>query len=140
MFTLARKWSQHIWLALVWSIITQILLSLPGALFPGGGLFKIPNLDKVAHLFLFGGLAFCWSLFIYYRKRPAAISPRQIWTVVLLVFAYGIIMEFVQKNFIPNRSFDKGDIVADMVGSLIGYLVTQWFINWESRHKPYKKN
>jgi hypothetical protein len=32
-------------------------------------------------------------------------------------------MEFVQKYFIPNRSFDLGDILADGVGSGIGAFI-----------------
>ena len=140
MFKLAGKLSQQIWLAASWSIFTQVLLSLPGSLFPGGGLFSIPNLDKIVHLFLFGGLVFCWCLYFYFRKSPPSVSSFLMWSIVLMVFAYGILLEFFQKNFIPNRSFDRGDIVADLVGSLIGYLVTQWFIAWTNRHKVYKKN
>jgi hypothetical protein len=138
MFKLLGKWSQHIWLAVAWSVITQTLLSLPGSFFPGRGLFSIPNLDKIAHLVLFSGLVFCWSLFFYFRKKPPAITQSFIWSIVLLAFTYGILIEFFQKNFIPNRSFDRGDIVADLVGSLIGYLLTQWFLTWNGRHKPYK--
>jgi len=33
---------------------------------------------------------------------------------------YGVIMEYVQKYFIPNRSFDIGDILADTIGSIAG--------------------
>ncbi len=35
---------------------------------------------------------------------------------------YGIIMEFVQKNWVPNRSFEIGDIIADTIGCFIAYL------------------
>jgi|SRR6185436_1910782 hypothetical protein len=140
MFRLVRNWSQRIWLALIWSISTQILLSLPGAVFPSGGLFNIPNLDKIVHLGLFGGLVFVWCLYVYYRADPPTISTKTIWTLVLAAFVYGVIMEFVQKNFIPNRSFDGGDIIADLAGSLIGYFVTQWFFAWTGRRKVYKKN
>jgi len=31
-------------------------------------------------------------------------------------------MEFVQKYFIPNRSFDLGDIAADSIGCFIGFI------------------
>ncbi len=140
MFKLAGKWSQHIWLAVFWSILTQVLLSLPGSFFPGHGLFSIPFLDKIAHLGLFGGLVFCWCLYLFFRKKPATIAPAIVWTVISLAFIYGIIMEFVQKNFIPNRTFDRGDIVADLAGSLLGYLVTQWFLHWNNRQKLYKIN
>ena len=46
--------------------------------------------------------------------RKAFIIQALIWT------AYGIAMEFVQKYFIPFRSFDVGDIVADAAGCGIG--------------------
>ncbi len=140
MFKLFDKWSQHIWFAVTWTIITQVLLSLPGSIFPGRGLFSIPNLDKVAHLFLFGGLVFTWCLYLYFRSSPAGISTTIIGLVIILAFSYGIAVEFFQKNFIPNRSFDRGDIVADLAGSLIGYLVTQWFIRWHNKREVYKKN
>jgi VanZ family protein len=34
---------------------------------------------------------------------------------------YGIAMEIVQKYFIPFRSFDLGDIIADGIGCVAGY-------------------
>lgn len=47
--------------------------------------------------------------------------------VALTALGYGIAMEFVQENFIPNRSFDVWDMVADGVGSFIpvSYI---WFL------------
>ena len=36
---------------------------------------------------------------------------------------YGIAMEFVQKYFVPNRSFEIGDIIADTIGSIAGFMV-----------------
>jgi VanZ family protein len=40
--------------------------------------------------------------------------------VAVLCLIYGVGMEFVQKYFIPNRSFDIGDIIADAIGCLTG--------------------
>ena len=140
MFKLFGRWSQHIWFAVIWTISTQVLLSLPGSIFPGHGLFSIPFLDKIAHLGLFGGLVFSWCLYLYFRKRPPGISYSAAVVVISLAFVYGIAVEFFQKNFIPNRSFDIGDIIADLVGSLIGYLVTQWFIHWHNKRESYKIN
>jgi len=37
---------------------------------------------------------------------------------------YGIAMEIVQKYFIPFRSFDVGDIIADAIGCFVGYLIS----------------
>lgn len=41
--------------------------------------------------------------------------------IALIWILYGIGMEFVQKHFVPNRSFDAGDILADAIGSLAGF-------------------
>jgi VanZ family protein len=140
MFNLLQKWSSSIWLALVWSIATQVLLSLPGSVFPGGGLFSIPHLDKVVHIFLFAGLVFCWTLFSYFKKTPPSMSLTVSWTIVLMVFMYGVVMEFIEKDFIPKRSFDGGDILADLAGGLFGYILTQWYFRWHNRKQVYKKN
>jgi VanZ family protein len=43
---------------------------------------------------------------------------------------YGIGMEFIQKYFITNRSFDSGDIIADGIGCVLGVFYSR---------KRYKK-
>jgi VanZ family protein len=51
-----------------------------------------------------------------------------IW-IGIIGLVYGAGMEFVQKYFIPNRSFDIGDIIADGIGSAIGvFYSTRRFI------------
>src|SRR5436309_1236128 len=127
MLKFLSKWSEHIWLALLWSLLTLVLLCLPGSVLPHHGIFGLPSIDKVAHLGLFGGLVFFWSLYYNYGRRPNILTVRVSWVIVLLSFIFGVIMEFVQRNFIPNRSFDVGDIIADLAGTLIGYLVTHWY-------------
>jgi len=57
-----------------------------------------------------------------------------------MVFMYGVVMEFIQKDFIPKRSFDGGDILADLAGGLFGYILTQWYFRWHNRKQVYKKN
>ena len=47
--------------------------------------------------------------------------------IALLALAYGIGMEFVQKYFVLNRSFDVGDILADAGGCAVG-----WFFSYRS--------
>lgn len=69
---------------------------------------------------MFGLITFllCWG--IYKKKAPS----RKLYTYFIAVAAfcllYGIIMEFVQKYWVVNRSFDAGDIIADGIGSAFG--------------------
>lgn len=122
MFSRLAQVSRHLYVPLGWTILTQILLSIPGSLFEGSGLFHIPHLDKLAHLVLFGGLALFWNLYFYYRRRQ--LNPMVPWIILLVLSIYGVAVEFFQFYCIPRRSFDVGDIVADIVGAMCGYLAT----------------
>jgi len=48
-------------------------------------------------------------------------------TIVLIMALYGIIIEFIQVNFIIGRSFELLDILADLAGCLI-FLGFRFFI------------
>jgi hypothetical protein len=113
--------SRKLYVPLSWSIFTQILLSIPGNLLEGTGMLHIPHLDKIAHIGLFGGLSLLWCLFLHYRS---GISRNVFLLVVMIVSMYGVAVEFFQFYFIPNRSFDVYDIVADVCGAFCGYFAT----------------
>ena len=49
--------------------------------------------------------------------------------VAFICTFYGVAMEFVQENWIPNRSFDVFDIAADTVGSFAAILLLIYFNN-----------
>jgi VanZ family protein len=107
--------------AITWSILIQVLLCLPGSTLPKGGVFEIPQLDKIVHVILFGGAVFFWCYY-YYLKGVCATKLKTIFFIIfLLAAADGIIMEFVQRDYIPNRSFDLADIIADMSACSIAY-------------------
>ena len=70
---------------------------------------------------LFGAMVFLWC-----RVLAKIFGGRTSYFLQLTLYfvVYGIVMEFVQRYFIPNRSFDIGDLGADAVGSLAGYLLS----------------
>jgi hypothetical protein len=109
-------------LPITWTILIQVLLCLPGTSIPSGGFFfSIPELDKIAHIILFGCFTAFWCYY-YYLNGKSPIKLKTIFFVVyLLAAANGIILEFIQRNYIPNRSFDQGDIIADLAASSIAY-------------------
>jgi VanZ family protein len=108
-------------LAIAWTVLIQVLLCLPGSTLPSGGLFNIPQLDKIAHIILFGGFTGLWCYYYYLKGKPVEKLKKIFFIVYLLAAANGIILEFIQLNFIPNRSFDDGDIIADLISSSIAY-------------------
>lgn len=69
---------------------------------------------------MFTGLVFlwCWAMLL---KYPPDKHLRNIFAWLALAgLVYGAGMEFVQKYFIPGRSFDVGDILADAAGCGVG--------------------
>ncbi|WP_420832385.1 VanZ family protein [Paraflavitalea pollutisoli] len=121
MRALLRRLCTRKYLPVIWTLITIVLLCLPGSSIPGDGIqfFEIPHFDKVVHVILFGGIVFFWGAH-YANKKPQTGN----WTrlVIILTFlssALGIVLEYVQLYFIPQRSFDPGDILADTGGALV---------------------
>ena len=104
-------------------VLIFILLSMPAGNTPGNNcisyLLQLPFADKVIHIGLFGSLAL--SLFSHFEQY-SNISFRSTRTKALsliLCIVFGIGMEFYQKNFVPSRGFEVGDMLADAMGALL---------------------
>jgi FtsH-binding integral membrane protein len=111
----------RIYLPVFWTVLIQLLLVLPGSNFPSIGLFGIAHFDKLAHVILFGCFVGFWCYY-FYRKGLSPEKLKMNFFLVFLVAALnGIVMEFVQLKFIPHRSFDEGDIVANLMAAGIAY-------------------
>lgn len=92
---------------------------MPPGNIPSKGLFGIPNLDKLVHMFLFGGFVWLWY-FSLKKNIKSPPSPNILKSIFLIAAFYGISMEFVQY-FFTARSFDIWDIVADILGAGIAW-------------------
>jgi VanZ family protein len=107
--------------AIVWLLIISVLFFLPGSALPDEGMFGIPQFDKLVHAGFFAVLVFCWR---FYFKA----APKYTWLLLLLAAAYGLGVEFIQRDFIPHRDFDLYDAIADSIGAAIGlWLWTKWY-------------
>jgi VanZ family protein len=112
-------------IAIGWLGLVTFLMCTPGTKFPKLDWQDKVMLDKWIHIFLLGVLTIaCCRAYISSSKRKSNILTKNAFLVItLLVILYGITMEFVQKNWVPFRSFDSGDIVADAIGAVIGFLI-----------------
>jgi H+/Cl- antiporter ClcA len=106
--------------AIAWIIISIILLTLPGSSFPKENWLDKIWFDKWVHIGMFSILVtlWCWALQKKYSDG-ARLRTTFIW-IGLIGLIYGSGMEFVQKYFIINRSFEIGDIIADGLGCILG--------------------
>lgn len=107
--------------AIAWSVITTVLLVLPGSSLPQETWFDNIAPDKWIHAFIFAVMVVLWCRASLRMYTTAAQLKKAFILFAILWLVYGIAMEFVQQNFIPNRSFDVGDIIADGVGCVIGF-------------------
>jgi len=110
--------------AIAWLLTITTLLCIPGTKFPKITWEDKIWLDKWIHVFLFMVLVIVWNK-VYSDKKNIQNNIRKIFFQIMIIgFLYGIAMELVQKYFIPFRSFDIGDILADGAGCFIGYLIS----------------
>jgi VanZ family protein len=116
-----KKYFANLYLAIGWSVLIFILLSLPGSMIPNESTFVIPNFDKVVHIGLFGGFVLLWSLYFSAKRLPSKRLLRIFFFIFMFAVIYGIGMEYVQKYFIPLRYYDDADIIADMIGAGLAY-------------------
>lgn len=111
------------WPAVVALIVATFLFCLPGQEFPHINWLDKIHFDKIAHIGLFSVLVFLWILPPQSRiNDKQKVKRMYLWIALAFVF-YGICIEFIQLNFVPHRSFDVFDIVANTVGCAFGGIV-----------------
>lgn len=103
--------------AIAWFIIMCILFFLPGSDLPQANWLEAIYFDKWVHVGLFAILIFLW------RSSFDLDLNHYNWILLFAAILYGLSVEFIQKYWVPNRSFDLFDVLADMTGSLIGLFV-----------------
>ena len=122
MLAMFRRIISYKFFPLSWTLLTILLLCLPGSIVPGTGIFALKNVDKIIHFLMFGMNVLFWGW--HYETSPRSSKELKIIVVgaTAMMITIGIVMEYVQMYFIPNRTFDGGDIVADIVGSILAGL------------------
>jgi len=101
----------------IYLAVIALLSLLPARSLPHVPLFS--GADKLVHICMYLGLSFlaCW---IY------NIGHQRIWfiySLLLAVFMYGALMEILQHVIRAGRSFDFMDMIANLVGGIIGMLI-----------------
>ena len=115
--------------AVLWLIISTILLCLPGSAFPKESWLDNLYIDKWVHITMFTLLTGSWCRGWLTREKDPGRLKTIFGYIALCAAGFGIMMEFVQLFWIPNRSFELKDIGADSLGSLLGlYLSRRWYI------------
>lgn len=103
-------------------IVTITLLSLISTKNLTKFSVEIIGIDKLIHIFIYLILSFllAWGLkkTVKYKK----LSLKMLAAVFLFTSLYGLSMEIAQKLMTTGRNFEYYDIIANIIGSLIGVL------------------
>ena len=96
---------------------------LPGNKLPAENSFTYAfKVDKIVHILLFFILVY--TLLLYFKKsNEKYLKNKRVQIIsIIICIVYGIFLEFFQKLFVPSRSFDIADILADAIGAVFGLL------------------
>lgn len=100
--------------ALIWLIGITILSTGANVPMPK---FNLIGPDKLAHAGAYALLA--WLVLYGYQKVSGKPGTKALVYIWLFAAGYGVLMEFVQGAFFPNRFFEFDDMLANAIGALV---------------------
>lgn len=107
---------------IAWFFLILVLICLPGSDIPPVETWLNDiYFDKWVHTGLFAVLTF---LFIYPVCRlnlTKSVKKNTAIKIALAAWVWALATEFIQRYFIPDRSFDMYDWAADSLGILIAF-------------------
>ena len=83
---------------------------------PSINLINLNQVDKLAHVLMFF-LTMMW--FMYVTPKPYQLLVG----VSLIVF--GLVLEYIQMNFVPDRTFEWFDWIADGIGVVLCFFIVR---------------
>ena len=99
--------------AIVWLLFITGMSVVPGLQLPE---FNLISTDKLGHAAAYGLLV--WLVLYGFKKQNGRKAG---WKEGLIIACaatlYGVLMEFVQGNFIPGRVFGYDDMIANAIGA-----------------------
>lgn len=78
------------------------------------------SFDKIAHFFIFSVLVFLMIIGLSKQYRFQFLRANAQRVSLISGISYGIVIEIIQQ-FIPGRSFELADIIANTLGCAIGF-------------------
>ena len=112
--------------AAAWAAVLFLLSALPDV---GSGPDLLPFGDKVAHAVLYA--TFGATLGLGWSRAPA---PTRHWVLLVVGALYAVTDEWHQM-YVPGRTPDIADWVADVCGLLVGYGTTVKLLGRKNDHE-----
>lgn len=115
-----------------WFAVLYILSEQP-AFGPQAQTFQ--GSDKVAHAVYFAGGATGFGLGLLFWRRGFSR-----WGLLLILIgislAVGIFDEWHQSTTMGRDGNSPGDVIADVVGGVLGFFICQWLLRFAEKKRP----
>jgi VanZ family protein len=107
--------NKHHYFAFIWTILLIVLSVISKGTASKLALIDFFGIDKVAHLIFYCVLAWLWvKAFTESHLRHNALIS------FIICATLGTTLEFVQKYCTDGRSFEYDDMVANLIGTILG--------------------
>jgi len=114
---------------MAWLLIIFIQSSFPAVELPKVEFFSA---DKIVHMGVFGLLAaLCFISLIHIQKENLFTGSAYLWTGIITIL-YGASDE-IHQYFVPNRSSELQDWLADIAGIIIMLALIKLFLSKKMR-------
>jgi VanZ family protein len=118
---------RKIWLVYVPLVLYWIIL-FTATTIPGNQLPDIHLSDKIEHFSAFFILAVLLNLTLIYQRKSLLLFKYAALVTIIICLSYGAIDELHQM-FIPGRTADLRDWLADSTGVILGVLIMNFAKN-----------
>jgi len=105
--------------AALWLAVVTFLSVTPNVQLPKIELFSA---DKLAHAGAYALLAWFLAWGVWKLKKRAA-TPIELFLIFCIATLYGMLMEWLQGTFFPNRFFEYDDMLANAAGAFLAGMV-----------------
>ncbi len=113
---------RHQVLTLLWAIFIAFATLTPGESMPEVDFWDFANADKLAHFGVFAVLSFLMIRGFLLKSPFFGLKNKKIMLTLVITIMYGGLIEYAQ-SFIPGRSIEFNDMLANGFGSMIGLFV-----------------
>jgi VanZ family protein len=117
---------RHLLPSIAWAIFILILTLSPGQFVPDVSFKSLIKIDKLVHYFIFMMLVYLLIRGFNKQFSYENLRKKSILIAVMTGVLYGCIIEGIQ-TFIPGRSFEIYDMIANSAGCIFGIIAYRLF-------------
>ena len=107
---------------IAWFFVVLVLVCLPGKDVPSIDWLSKISFDKFVHTGIFAVMGLLFMLPIALSSFDRKMKFHYFIRIAISVSIWGLMTEFIQRFWIPGRSFDLLDWAGDSLGALVAFI------------------